>query len=179
MHRVSKKKGASNVLNLSRTSNNLVLRTSINRLPISKKSWNRFSFREVTKSSIPLSVKTCSLVNEKTIEDGTLDLLLNNPNISMNRDAKAINMDRVKFLDIWQQRRILILTLSSSLHVPNLVIVSFVILWISKQLYFLHEVSKKGSAHEMKFFCSTQIWFPRSFHESPGNPFDPFDTQFL
>ena len=79
-------------------------------------------------SSIPLSEKTCSLVNEKTIEDGTLDLLLNNPNVSMNRDAKAINMDRVKFLNIWQQRLVLILTLYSPLQVPNLVIVSVVII---------------------------------------------------
>ena len=75
-----------------------------------------------------MPVKTCSLVNEKTIEDGTLDLLLHNPNISMNRDAIATNIDRVKFLSIRRQRLILILTFFSYPHVANLVINLFVIL---------------------------------------------------
>ena len=135
MHRGSKKKGASNVIDLLCTSNDLRLRTSINRLLVRKKSWNRFSLSEVSRLSIPLPVKTCSLVNEKTIEDGTLDLLLHNPNISMNRDAIATNIDRVKFLSIRRQRLILILTFISYPHVANLVINLFVILWNSTHLY--------------------------------------------
>jgi len=69
-----------------------------------------------------LPVKTCSLVNEKTIEDGTLDLLLHMPNISINRDTTATNIDMVKFLSIRWQCLILIFTFFSYPHVTNLVI---------------------------------------------------------